>query len=287
MGVFGKPGRTWFAAVGLLWLVATAAQARQEEAPLQVGLVPSLSARTLISAYQPLREFLAQALRQPVELYTAPDFTTFFHQTQRGDFDLVMTPAHFAWLAIQEAGYVPLVTYRNELGALLIVRHDSTITGPAQLKGKTIGVVDMLAIVTLRGTQWLREQGFKAGRDYTQVTVAPHNTAALAVARGDIDAAIIASGPYRLMPEDIRSQVRVLSELGVLPHAVYLARGDLPAARRHALTEALLAFGNASPEGRRFMEEYRFGGFKRITAGELRAMEAYAREVKRLMQASP
>lgn len=274
-----------FAYIAVLGLLAAVAHARPDDATLEVGLVPNISARTLIAAFQPMREYLARELRQPVELYTAPDFATFFHRTQRGDFDLAVTPAHFAWLAIQEAGYVPLVTYRNELDGLLIVKHDSPITSAAQLKGKTIGVVDMLAIVTMRGTQWLREQGLSAERDYALLLTAPHNTAALVVARGNVDAAIIGSGPYRLMPEEIRSQVRVLAEVGAVPNAVYLARGDMAPARRRQLTEALLAFGNVSAEGRRFMEEYRYGGFKPVSAADLRGMDVYARQVKRLVQA--
>lgn len=270
-------------AVVLLTVQGLAAAA---DAPAQgrliVGLVPNVSARTLIAAFQPVREHLERALGQPVELYTAPDFRTFHERTQRGEYDLVVTPAHFAWLAIREAKYAPLVTYLNPLQGLVIVRQDSPIDSPRALRGKKIGVVDPLAIVTIRGLQFLKEQGLQPGIDFSVHRSAPHNTAALAVGNGELDAAIIGSGPYRIMPEEIRAQVRVPGEVGAVPNAVYLANGRLQAEQRRALQDALLAFGSA-PAGRQFMQQYSYGGFRTISTTDLKSMEAYSQRVKELL----
>jgi ABC-type phosphate/phosphonate transport system substrate-binding protein len=123
----------------------------------------------------------------------------------------------------------------------------------------------------------------RAGVDFTVQKSSPHNTAALAVSHGELDAAIVGSGPYHLMPEEIRAQVRILAEVGAMPNAIYLTNKKLPAQRRAALRGALLDFGNNSPEGRRFMEQYAYGGFKPITAAELKPMEAYSQRVKELL----
>jgi phosphonate transport system substrate-binding protein len=270
--------------LGLVLLTAPVAAAADASSGnrLVVGLVPNVSTRTLISAFQPMRQYLEQQLRQPVELYTAPDFRSFYERTQGGEFDLVVTPAHFAWLAIREANYVPLTTYRNPLQGLVIVKQGSAINSARALRGKRVGVVDPLAIVTMRGLQWFQEQGLQSGADFTVHKSAPHNTAALAVANGELDAAIIGSGPYRIMPEDIRAQVRVLAAVGAVPNAIYLANGRLPSRQRKALQGALLAFGDTL-EGRRFMDQYGYGGFKTIGAAELKPMEVYSQRVKELL----
>lgn len=272
------------AAIALL-LPQAALQAADKTPPdsLVVGLVPNVTARTLIAAFQPLREYLAQKLNQPVEVYTSPDFSTFYQQTQRGEFDLVVTPAHFAWLAIREAKYEPLVTYREPLQGLVVVKSGNSIDSPRALRGKKVGITDPLAIVTMRGLQWFSEHGMQAGTDFVVRKSSPHNTAALAVGNGDLDAAIIGSGPYRIMPEEIRSQIAVLAEVGAVPNAIYLANGNMSPQRRRALQEALLSFGNDSAEGHRFMEQYRYGGFKPITRSELKPMEAYSQRVKELL----
>ena len=44
------------------------------EKPLEVGVVPYLSTRVLVSSYEPLRLYLEQSLHRPVILYTATGF---------------------------------------------------------------------------------------------------------------------------------------------------------------------------------------------------------------------
>lgn len=253
---------------------------------LEIGLVPNVSARALLTAFEPMRLHLEHELKVPVQLYSAQDFRTFFERTQRNEFDLVVTPAHFAWLAISEAGHVPLLTYKTGLRGLIVVAKSSAIDSAADLKGRIVGLVDPLAIVTMRGLQWLRERGLEVQRDFKTVRSAPHNTAALAVANGHIDAAIIGSGPYRIMAEELRGGLRVLTEVGEVPNAIYLVRGKLPAETRKAVRAALLSFGE-SAAGKHFMEDYRYEGFRPISVKELRGMEVYSRQVRSLLEAAP
>jgi ABC-type phosphate/phosphonate transport system substrate-binding protein len=39
--------------------------------PLEIGVVPYLSARVLIASYEPMRLYLEQVLGKPVKIYTA------------------------------------------------------------------------------------------------------------------------------------------------------------------------------------------------------------------------
>lgn len=271
-------------ALWLMWFAVAVPAAANEAEPLRVGLIPNVSARTLLTAFQPMRDYLRQALNQPVEMYSAPDFATFFQRTRRKEFDVVVTPAHFAWLAMREANYVPMLTYNNELSGLLIVSAQSSVQKVEQLRGKKLGIVEPVAIVTLRGLAWLREQGLQPNTDLSvRETGTHHNSAALAVAQGEVDAAIIGSGPYRIMPEDIRSRVRVLAEVGSVPNAIYLVRGDWPVARRQAIQQALLGFGN-SGAGQEFLKTYRYEGFKPVTVAALKPMAPYAEQAKKLLQ---
>jgi len=274
--------RQWLLALFLAGS-AIAPTGAQETQPLEIGLVPNLTARTLLTAFEPMRAYLELHMRQPVRLSTAPNFKEFYARTQRGDFDLVVTPPHFAWLAHQETGYTPLLTYVEQLNGLLVVAWDSPIKTVSALRGKRLGIVDPLAIVSMRGLRALQEQGLRPGVDFYVQSIAPHNAAAVAVAQGELDAAIIGSGPYRIMAEETRARLRVLSEVGAVPNAVYLAHSRISPARQRDLQMHLKAFAETTAEGHKFMAQYRYGGFKDITAAELKPMDVYAEQVKRLL----
>ena len=123
---------------------ATAAETTTK--PLEIGIIPNISTHALFAAYQPLRLYLEQQLGRPVILLTAPDFKTFYERTGKGDYDLAITPPHLARLAEIESGYVPLTTYQNGLDAILLVAKNSPIRAVAELRGKNIGVPDLLAL---------------------------------------------------------------------------------------------------------------------------------------------
>ena len=274
----------WLMALTMTSALVASAEAT-ESVVLEIGLVPSLTARTLLTAFEPMRAYLEHHLKQPVRLSTAANFREFYGRTQKDEFDLLVTPAHFAWLAHREAGYTPLLTYTEQLSGLLIVGLDSPIRAIADLRGKRLGIADPLAIVTMRGLQVLREQGLRPEVDFSLQATAPHHAAAVAVAQGDLEAAIIGSGPYRIMAGETRARLRVLSELGSVPNAVYLAHKRIPPVRQRELQLLLQTFGVAA-DGKQFMAQYHYGGFKPVTAAELKSMEVYAEQAKRLLEAN-
>lgn len=254
--------------------------------PLEIGIIPNVSTHALFAAYQPLRLYLEQRLDRPVILLTAPDFKTFYERTGRGDYDLAITPPHLARLAEIESGYVPLTTYQNELDALLLVARNGSIKTVADLRGKSIGMPDLLALAPMAGRHWLEQRGLKAGTDYTLRITAPHNTAVLSVMRGDTDAAIVGSGPYQLMPAELRDGVRILANVGTVINATFMAHPRLSADERTRIKGALLAFANESPEGKKFVRDNEFGGMKPLSSRNLKTMDRYTKEAKLLLQAN-
>lgn len=263
---------------------ATAADAPVK--PLEIGIIPNVSTHALFAAYQPLRLYLEQRLGRPVILLTAPDFKTFYERTGRGDYDLAITPPHLARLAEIESGYVPLTTYKNELGALLLVAENSPIKTVADLRGKTIGMPDLLALAPMAGRHWLEQRGLKAHVDYALRITAPHNTAVLSVVRGDTAAAIVGTGPYGLMAKELHDGVRVLANVGSVINATFMANPRLSADERTRIKDALLAFANESPEGKKFVKDNDFGGMKPLSSRDLKTMDRYTKEAKFLLQAA-
>lgn len=265
---------------GLLLCLASWAATAQE---LNVGLIPNLSTRQLLEIYQPLRTYLEQQLRRPVTLYTSPDFNSFVNRTQNGEYDLVITAPHFARLAQTDAGYQPLFAYRNEITAVVVVAKNSNISQLAQLRGGKIVAPGPIAIVSMLGLALLRENGLEEKRDYEFQWATSHSNTAQAVLHGDARAGVIGNLPLKQLPQDISSQLRVLAHSSVIPPLILLAHKRITPPEVQQIKKALLQFEH-SESGQKFFASNGLVGLRPVQADDLKSLEPYAREAKRLLE---
>ena len=137
--------------VALGVLTAASATAQEPGKPLQIGVLPNLSARVILQHYQPMRQYLERGLKRPVEILTAPDFKTFHERTLKGEYDMVATAAHFARLAQVDAGHVALVSYQPSIKGLLITLRDRPLKAVEELRGSKLAFANPQSLVALRG----------------------------------------------------------------------------------------------------------------------------------------
>ena len=114
--------------------------------PLSVGLMPYLSTRTLLANYQPIAVALETALKQPVQLLTAPDFDTYVKRVVDGEYDIALLAPHFARLAIREYDYTPLLLHKAPIRGVLVSNRNQPLTGFDDLRGQNIAIVDRSAL---------------------------------------------------------------------------------------------------------------------------------------------
>lgn len=269
--------------LGLLLMAASCFASAASQQPLSIGLFPNLSTRLLLETYQPLREFLEQQLKQPVMLYTAPDFNSFISRTQNGEYDIIVTAPHFARLAQTDAGYQPLFAYRNDITAAIMVLKDNQINDVSQLRGKKIAAPDRLAMVTLLGLKLLQERGLEADRDYAFQWTTTHSNVALAVLRGDAAAGIIGTLPLKQLPENISRRLQLLTATPAVPSQMLLAHHRLSSAQQQQFKTAMLQF-EQSEAGQKFFQASGLGGLKPLGASDLKALDPYAREIKHMLE---
>lgn len=255
--------------------------------PLQLGILPYLPARSLIAEHQPLRAFLQQSLGREVELYTAPDFQTFFESTRQGKYDVVITAAHFARVAQIDQGYVPMVRYSGGARGLVVVARNSPIRRLEQLRGKIIAGPDRLALVSLVVDRWLREHGLQEKRDYTLLPSVSFNTAILTVQHGEAAAAISAPAALRQMPAELRDSVRILGDTGDYTNLIYLANPRLDKREIAQLGELILRFATDTQSGRAFLRSTGFGSIIPATAADMNRLDTYVPETRRLVAPRP
>lgn len=278
-----------FFVAALAWSTSLAAQ--EPAKPLVIGIMPYLSAHTLITTYEPLRASLAQQLGRRIELSTAPDFKTFVENSLRGDYDVIVAVSHLVRLAQREAGYDPIFGYgyggTGNITSLLVVSRDSPIKSLQELRGKWVVIPDRMAIVTIAGLDWLKKQGMTPQVDFRIIQTVSHNTALLTVKRGDASAAIITSGVLKQIPDDLRNSIKTLALISELRGLVFACHPRMPQATNAALKTALLHFSYESPEGRAFLRTTGFNSLLPISESEMKLLDPYVVETKRLLRELP
>lgn len=267
-------------ALGLLspWAATCSAEVK----PLILGLFPNLSPRTLVTLYQPMRDFLEAELERPVELVTAANFNIFAQRMLAKEYDLVVAAPHLARLAQTDANYQLLARYEQPIEACVVVSIDSNINDLKGLANKKLAVPDKAAIVTVLGQGMMAQAGLQHGRDYQTVEAKSHNNAALSVVNAQMDAAVIGSIPLLQLTKEVRNQLRVIARSKPIPSQYFAASDRLTTKDRQKIERALFNFAR-TPGGKKFMDQYAMLGLRKVSANELKGMDMYVRQVRALL----
>ena len=292
----GRPLRHLLA-LALLVMVATATYATETPAEratdngsnggatLEIGIHPYLSARTVLTTYQPLQQYLQTQLQRPVLFITAPNFRTFVERTQRGEYRFVLTAPHFARLAQREAGYLPMLRTKRDLHGVLVVNQDSPLQHVSELRGKTVATPDSIAIITMLGVQLLRANDLKPGQDVVLRAMPSHDAAVLALQKGNgVAAAMVSATALQQMPQELRDSIRTLATSNAVPPIMYLAHPKTPRREVADMTALLLEFTENTPEGRKFISEIGHLGLRPPTTTEMKRLDPYVSDLKVLLR---
>ena len=270
--------RAWIGLLLLAWLAWPASAAPV----FTLGVLPIHSARVLAERYEPLRAYLEQQLRQPVRIESAADFSRFQARTLRGEFDLTITPAHFARLAQKDAGFQPLVQFTPDHDTLLICAADRPLASVRALQGKQLAVVDRLAIIVMATLSYLESQGLESGRDYQISEHRSHASAGYSLLSGLSAAAVSSSQGLLQLPDDLRRKLVVQQHIADIPAFVVLAKPDLDRARVERLKALLLGFANQA-EGSDFFARIGYAGFIASSEARLKRVDSYLKATRKAL----
>lgn len=273
----------WSRFIACCWALAFGMAAAQSPAPMVVSVLPTLSAKALLTQYQPVRVYLERELQRTVDMRSAPDFKRFHADTLAGNVDVVLTAAHLARHAQTQAGYVPLATYTSPNQPILVMALKQPVKAIAELRGHTLAVFDPAALVVLEVQQWLSEQGLQAGRDYRVSVFPSHASVAHAVLNGEAQLGVTATVGWNLYAPGLKEQVGVFESLPSVPALVWMAHPRL-AAQAPQLKATLLALGQ-SAEGRQFFASNGYRGLREVEERELARLDPAAREAAAMLRA--
>jgi len=255
--------------------------------PLIIGVTPYLSARALVTSYEPMRLYLENVLGKPVKIYSANGFKQYFERAVKGDYDLVISAAHFARLLQKEHKFTPLVRYSKGGRGLVMASVNGPLNTPNDLRGQVIAVPEQLALATIVCMIALNENGLKAGTDFKILEVPSFTSAILAIQNGDATAAVSAPAALAQMPQELRESVKPVLDTGEYINLIFLAHPRLDKTFVALLNKALLKFGSESSEGKQFFASNSSGTTIPATEKDMNSLDRYIAETKRLLNATP
>lgn len=155
--------------------------------PLKVALLPDESPATIIRKNEPLRAYLASALKRDVQLVVTTDYSSMIEAMRRGKIDVgYFGPLSYVLLKQRMPGATAFAAKLEGTSptytAVLIAGARSSASRPEALKGKTIAFGDPASTSShLIPKSMLARAGLVAGRDYKEVFVGAHDAVAIAV----------------------------------------------------------------------------------------------------------
>lgn len=267
------------AAVACLCLNVHVAAAERNE--VSFGIEPLLSARTLATSFQTLRDYIGEKSGSKVVLDTAPNYERFLQQLLAGDFDIAFVGPHSSLLAAQKAGYSHLFKCEGGMRAVLIVDRNSPFKKPQDLKGKMVALPDVHTLGAMLGSEFFRppltspavEVNFKYN-DFS-------NTAAMMLLRGDASAAVVIQATLGLMSPEIQNNIRVVAESKLVPHMVVVVHPRISAERRQKLHDSILEFTHITDPRRNIFVQSCTPGDKSLSEQDIKQLAPYVEELRR------
>jgi phosphonate transport system substrate-binding protein len=262
--------------------VATAQNAGSPDASFEVGVLPNVNARLILSSYQPMREYFQRELGRPAQIVTAQDFRHFHQATQRGDYEMIVTAPNLGRLAQVDSKWEPLAMYEPKIPALLVALASNTTANPKQLQGKAVAMANPQSLVALVGIKWLEDQGLKLGKDFKAVIAANDDSLGTVLNTGEAPLAIMSLGEFNAKPDAMRKTLRIVTEMATLPGFLVMANPNLPRAQRQRLKQLILAFPQTD-DGKKFFALTGFNNIREVSESDLKQLDDVVSETRKVL----
>jgi phosphonate transport system substrate-binding protein len=225
----------------------SAAQERPKK--LLVGLLPGESAPTVMRLNEPLRKYLEERLKLPVEIVVGADYAATSEALRFGRIDIAYLGPVTYILQSKRAPLEPFARPTHAgvgptFQATIIVPKDSPARTLANLKGGEIAFGDPASTSGTWAPRWqLLNEGLVSGRDYTMRVLGAHDAVALAVENKKISAGGLSKPIFeRLLKEGKISadKVRALQDSPPIPEYMWTFRAGLDPAFKQEVRVAFL-----------------------------------------------
>ena len=223
---------------------------------------PLHNPQLLAEAYQPLvdhlnRQLAATGSRSRIELEASRDYQAYEEKIRARSPDILL-PNPWQTLQAMKVGYhvIAMAGDAEDFKGIFIVRKDSGIKTPADLKGKTVSYPSPTALAACIMPQYfLHQQGIDINRDIQNAYVGSQESSIMNAYLGKSAAGATWPPPWRLFQRDHpveAAQLKLIWETPPLLNNSVMLRNDLPTAVGDVIRKALLNLAQ-TPEGQKIL----------------------------------
>jgi phosphonate transport system substrate-binding protein len=231
-----------------------------------LAIHPLHNPKKLAEAYQPLIDYLNRNIPEADFILEASRDYQAYERKFRTRTPEFLLPNPWHTLEAIKKGYrvIAMAGDAEDFKGIFIVRKDSGIQSPAELKGKVVSYPSHTALAACIMPQYfLYRQGLDINQDITNVYVGSQESSIMNAYLGKSTAGATWPPPWRLFQKDHpaeAAQLKLIWETPPLMNNSVMVRDNIPVALRDKVQALLIAL-DESPEGRTIlagMETARF-----------------------------
>jgi len=240
----------------------------------------------LMQAYQPLVDHLnAQLKDATVELEASRDYQAYEAKVAaRGPAFLLPNP----WQTLQarKVGYhvIAMAGDAKDFKGIFLVRRDSAIRTPQDLKGKVVSYPSYTALAACILPQYfLHQHGINVRSEIQNVFVGSQESAMMNVYLGTSTAGVTWTAPWRLFQKNYPREaaaLKVIWETEPLINNSVMVRDDVPATVRDIVRATLLALAQ-HPDGQRILSAMETAAFSAADDDSYNVVETFIKKFER------
>ena len=216
---------------------------------------PLINPASLFQKYQPLIDYLNKKIPEcTFALEASRDYPDYERKIKEAKLDFLL-PNPWQTLKAMKVGYnvIAMSGDANDFKGLFIVRNDSKIVSPKDLKGKAVSYPAQTALAACIMPQYfLHSHGIDVNHDIENRFVGSQESSILNAYLGQTAVGVTWPQPWRIFQKEHpkeAGELKVLWETPPLINNSVMARTDIPAELRQKVSRALFEL-NDSPEGR-------------------------------------
>lgn len=232
----------------------------------RLAIHPLHNPKRLVEAYQPLIDHLNRQIEGTQFVLEASRDYAEYERKFRARTPELLLPNPWHTLEAMKVGYgvIAMAGEPGDFKGIFLVRRDSGISKPGDLKGKAVAYPSPTALAACMMPQWfLHQHGVNVNRDIENRYVGSQESAIMNAYLGQVAVGVTWPPPWRLFQKDHpqeAAQLMVVWETLPLINNSFMVRDDLPPKLRARLRSVLLTLHD-SEQGRRIlagMETARF-----------------------------
>lgn len=229
------------------------------ESVYRLAVHPLHNPKQLVAAYQPLIDYLNS--RSPgvrFEIEASRDYQRFEEKFQQRQPHWIL-PNPWQTLEAMKVGYrvIAMAGEADDFKGIFIVRRDSDISQPADLKGRAVSYPSPTALAAcIMPQQYLHDHGINVNTDIENRYVGSQESSIMNALLGEVAVAATWPPPWRLFQKqhpDEAAKLKVIWQTPPLMNNSVMVRDDIPADLAHSVQSILVSL-HETDEGQKILK---------------------------------